>query len=238
MGRTPAARDTEGVSLTEAAVATIRDRILDLSLAPGSRIDEKLLIDRFGVSRTPAREALNRLVAEGLVEIRSNRGAFVRSLEIDDVARFFDAYYGVERLTAHLCRLGQPGLVEDLGRIQEQHGAAVADLEFLEVTRLNADFHLRIAAATENPYVVDFGARMHNLARRLAFFVYARESDEVEYLQSQQVRIVDEHVGIIERIDAHDRPGLMQAVTSHAQRFQHRVARFIGRDRGARFPPA
>ena len=42
---------------------TIRDRILDLTLAPGSRIDEKLLMERFRLSRTPARDALNTLLA-------------------------------------------------------------------------------------------------------------------------------------------------------------------------------
>ena len=69
-------------SLTEVAVETIRDRILDLTLRPGLRIDEKLLMERFRLSRTPAREALNRLMAEGLVEMQANKGTFVRPLDV------------------------------------------------------------------------------------------------------------------------------------------------------------
>src|SRR6185369_10951263 len=78
-------------SMAEAALNAIRDKILDLSLAPGMQLDEGLITTRLGISRTPAREALNRLVTEGLVENRSNRGFFVKSLELGDVAHFFDA---------------------------------------------------------------------------------------------------------------------------------------------------
>ncbi|MGI9334044.1 MAG: GntR family transcriptional regulator, partial [Gammaproteobacteria bacterium] len=85
-------------SLTEAATDTIRDRILDLSIEPGQRIDEKLLMERFNLSRTPVREALNRLATDGLVEIQSNRGAFVRPLDVRHIRQLFDAYIATERM--------------------------------------------------------------------------------------------------------------------------------------------
>ena len=75
MQRTTTTRAPSFETLTDAAVDTIRNRILDMTLVPGSRIDAPLLMKQFKLSRTPAREALNRLAAEGLVVLHANRGA-------------------------------------------------------------------------------------------------------------------------------------------------------------------
>lgn len=214
-------------SLAAAATNKIRDRILDLTLKPGMQLDEALLRDRLGVSRTPAREALNRLATEGLVESRSSRGYFVRPLDLGDTARFFDAYLVAERSAAYFCRFMHPQLIEDLVEIQVLHSAAVHDHDFLEISRQNAVFHLRIAAATENPYIIDFSGRLHNLARRLSIFVYQIELDQDGRLDEQQGYIVCEHMAIIDAIRAHDRKKLLELLTAHANRFQQRISRFI-----------
>src|ERR1700736_6282275 len=80
VARTPAkntSRETvkkhRGASQTEAAVDLIRMKIIDMSLEPGSKLDEPLLRNHFKLGRTPAREAISRLVAEGLVTIFRNR---------------------------------------------------------------------------------------------------------------------------------------------------------------------
>src|SRR6202048_623975 len=73
-------------SQTDAALDLIRSRIVDMSLEPGSRIDERLLVDRFKLGRTPAREAINRLVAEGFVNIVPQRGGtYVCKLDLDEM---------------------------------------------------------------------------------------------------------------------------------------------------------
>ena len=225
-------------SLTEVAVDTIRDRILDLTLAPGSRIDEKLLMQQFGLSRTPAREALNRLAAEGLVEIQPNRGAYVRPLSLAHFKQFFDAYHAAERLIAFYCNFADPGLVEDMEKIQRRHSAAVAEDRFLEVTATNAAFHLRIAAATANDYIHDFSARLHNQGRRLAYLVYQTEAQETPVLRRQQSRIIAEHEAVIDAIRDQDRERLIEVITDHAKRFQQRIARFVEHSRGSEFPLA
>ena len=214
-------------SLAAAATNKIRDRILDLTLKPGMQLDEALLRDRLGISRTPAREALNRLATEGLVESRSSRGYFVRPLDLGDTARFFDAYLVAERSAAYFCRFTHPHLVDDLSAIQALHSRAVQAGNFLEISSQNAAFHVRIAAATENPYLSDFSSRLHNLARRLAVFVYAVEADQGGRLDEQQGHIVREHLGIIEAIRSADRLKLLERLTTHADRFQQRISRFL-----------
>ena len=65
------------VTSSERVIASVREMILDGRLAAGARLGEVELADRLGVSRTPVREALSRLGAEGLVELSPNRGARV-----------------------------------------------------------------------------------------------------------------------------------------------------------------
>ena len=69
----------------------VRDEILDLVLPPGSPIDEVQLAERFGMSRTPIREALVRLAGEGLVETLPNRSTMVANIDVLNLHAFFDA---------------------------------------------------------------------------------------------------------------------------------------------------
>jgi DNA-binding GntR family transcriptional regulator len=219
---------TVTTSLADIATDRIRDRILDMTLMPGTQIDESVLRDRLQISRTPAREALNRLAAEGLVESKLSKGFYVTSLDIHKTARFFDAFFIVERAGGTLCNFAHPNFAHDLDRIQEKHDAAVKDNSFLEISRQNAAFHIRIAEATENDYLIDFAKRVHNYARRLIYFVYVTESDDFDYFSGQQGKILEEHTDIIDAIRRHDRAALTDTLTQHAERFHARMLRFIG----------
>ncbi len=117
----------------------------------------------------------------------------------------------------------------DLRAIQKNHERAIKRDRFLDVSQHNAAFHGRIAEATENSYLIDFSERLHNLARRLAYFVYANEADEQSVLGTQQRHIMDEHHRIISAIEKRDRAKLLSELTAHAERFQHRIGRFVSR---------
>ena len=228
MGETRPAK----ASLTERAVNTIRNSILELTLPPGGRIDDKVLMSRFQLSRTQAREALNRLAAEGLVKIEANKGAFVLPLDLVGVAQFFDAYHVAERLIAHFCDFADGGLLEDLEEVHRRHSAAVRNNEFLEICRLNAAFHTRIAQASGNEYVLNFSARLHNHAQRLSFLVYRMEQRQERGLKEQQEYIVAEHDQIVEAVRRRDRDLLGRVMAAHAKRFQDRISRIIAEGRG------
>ena len=77
--------EIENRSLHDQVVSRVRDLIIEGALEPGARIDEADLIQRLGVSRTPFREALRTLAAEGLVIVRPSRGSTVRKLTREDV---------------------------------------------------------------------------------------------------------------------------------------------------------
>ena len=77
-------------STADAVAASLRDMIINGELAAGERLVERDLAERFGISRIPMREAIQRLEREGLLDIFRNRGAVVRMLSVSDVQEIYD----------------------------------------------------------------------------------------------------------------------------------------------------
>lgn len=222
-------------SLTDAAVNVIRDRILDLTLPPSERIDETMLAARFALSRTPAREALNRLAAEGLVQFQHNRGVIVRPLDLANVRELFQAYFMCERIVGFLCKTKQLGLVDDLRALDKEYHVNAKRKNYLGLTRINANFHVRLARATENEYVLNFAERLHNQARRLSYYIFLSDRDDSQY-SSHQRRVTSDHAKIIDAVDRGDNHALVQLMTMHAGLFQDRIKAVIDASTAAAWP--
>ncbi|WP_200803789.1 GntR family transcriptional regulator [Pseudonocardia thermophila] len=143
--------------MTSAArsVATLREMILRGELAPGSRLGEVELAERLGVSRTPIREALGRLAAEGLVELVPNRGARVASWSAAELAGIFDLRVLLEpRLTAFAARNATPADLDELDRLATQMhevGAPGPDQDLDALVGLNRRFHDTLVALADQP---------------------------------------------------------------------------------------
>lgn len=90
------------VSAVDALVAVLRAQILDGELAPGERLVERELVERYDVARHTLRAALRQLQADGLVRIEPNRGARVARLEPPELADLFALRLALEREAAHL----------------------------------------------------------------------------------------------------------------------------------------
>src|SRR3954470_23614768 len=115
--RPPPARDE--TSLHDEILARLRDYIVEGHVADGGRLSERQLCEMLGVSRTPLREALKVLAAEGLVELLPNRGARVRPLSAADIRELFDLMGGLEGLAGRLaCEKISD---EEIGKIERFH---------------------------------------------------------------------------------------------------------------------
>ncbi len=126
----------------ETAYSQLRSMIASGGLQPGTWLREKTLAERIGVSRTPIREALNRLAAEGLVEIRRNQGAQVVSFTPDDIADLYDVRAGFEPRAALLSvPLLADADVEQLALLASRMEAAVRAGRLDEISALNSAFH-------------------------------------------------------------------------------------------------
>jgi DNA-binding GntR family transcriptional regulator len=140
---------------SERAQAQLRDAILRGELAPGEHLGEVELAERLGVSRTPVREALSRLAAEGLVEVHAHRGARVVSFSAEDLEGIFDVRLALEpRATGRAADRATHTDLADLEELAEgmlAAGAPGPDQDLDALVPLNRDFHARLLAIADAP---------------------------------------------------------------------------------------
>lgn len=146
---------TRAETSTGRTVAALRDLILHGGLAPGARLAEVELAERLGVSRTPVREALGRLAAEGLVELVPNRGARVASWSVIELEGVFELRAALEpQLTALAVPNASPADVAALDALADAMTAAGrpgADRDLDALVPLNREFHDRLVALADHP---------------------------------------------------------------------------------------
>lgn len=116
---TPATAPRDDVSLHDEILGQLRDYIVAGNIADGARISERQLCEMLKVSRTPLREALKVLAAEGLLELLPNRGARVRPLSAHDISELFDLMGGLEGLAGRLaCEMISD---QEITKIEQYH---------------------------------------------------------------------------------------------------------------------
>ncbi|WP_245821230.1 GntR family transcriptional regulator [Geodermatophilus pulveris] len=195
----------------ERALGTLRDMIMGGDLAPGARLGEVELADRLGVSRTPVREALSRLAAEGLVEITPNRGARVATWTLAELEGVFELRSVLEpQLTAYAVPNATPADVEeldDLARRMVDTGCPGPRQDLDALVPLNRAFHDRLVALAAHPTLATaLAAAIHPPIVRRNFLTY----DEASLRRS-----LGHHGEIVAAFRAGD-PGWARAVmTSH-----------------------
>jgi DNA-binding GntR family transcriptional regulator len=128
----------------------LRDTIVNGDLAPGSQLSEAELASRFGVSRGPVREALQRLIQEGLVRAEPHRGVFVPVLTEEDVKDIYRAREALESAAVkQIIGSAEPGDAADaLDKVVELMAKAEAKDDWPAVGRHDLDFHTALVAAS------------------------------------------------------------------------------------------
>lgn len=204
----------------------LRDEILDLTLAPGSPIDEVQLAKRLSMSRTPIREALVRLAGEGLVTTLPNRTTVVANMDFLNLHTFFDAITLMYRVTARLAaQYHQPGDLEIIRSWQEKFVRAVEAQDALEMIATNRELHAAIAAAGRNPYFEGLCLRLLDEGRRLLRLYYSSFQDRLPQ------RYATEHEDIIAAIEARDIEKVDKLASIHADQIVEQIRNMIALDR-------
>lgn len=148
---------------TEQICSALRTAIIERALLPGMKLPEDSLGERFGSSRTIVRQALERLAAEGLVELRRNRGAMVATPSLEEARDLFDLRCQIEdlvvaRLVANWSDEHEVALQAHLTKeIEAEAGPEPVSI------RLATEFHILLAQLTKSPvlirYVEEIGYR-------------------------------------------------------------------------------
>lgn len=194
--------------LHEEVVARLRLRIVEGQIAPGAKLNERELSALLQVSRTPLREAIKMLAAEGLVELLPNRGAVAAQLDRQDVIDAFEVIAELEGLSGELAaqRIGAPELAE-IRALHYEMLAAFTRRDLPAYYRLNARIHERINAAARNPVLAQ---TYRTVNARLQALRFRSNLDERKW-----ERAVHEHEAMVERLAARDAPGLRALLVRH-----------------------
>ena len=153
----------------------LKEMILNFEFYPGTRLTEGELSERFGVSRTPIREAVQRLEMERLMTVRPKQGCFVRALDIDEINDYYQVRMALERLMLQLVieRMPRQALLDLAAEwAPSQIPIDVIDVETMALR--DESFHLALATGCGNRVLV------------------------------QKLREINEHIHIIRRLDFTD----------------------------------
>jgi DNA-binding GntR family transcriptional regulator len=146
----------EPTLLSERIRNALTDEIACGNLAAGSALDEQQLADRYGVSRTPVREALRQLAVSGLAEMRPRRGVIVAKVTPEQVMDLFETMAEIEAICVRLATYRMTPLERSrLLRIHEETAAAVQRGDIDSYDGLNRQFHEAIYQATHNGFLVE-----------------------------------------------------------------------------------
>ncbi|WP_306258576.1 GntR family transcriptional regulator [Pararhizobium sp. IMCC21322] len=205
----------------------LRDEIIDLVLPPGSAIDEIQLAARFDMSRTPIREALVRLAAEGLVTTLPNRSSVVSNIDFLNL----NALSLMHRVTTRLAaQYRTDDDLEDIRAKQAIFAQAVETRDVLAMIATNRDFHAAIAAAARNTYFETLFNRVLDEGRRIMRLYYSSFDD---CLPEQYLK---EHDLMIEAIAAGDVETADQVASAHADQIVKQIQQLIASDRRQKIP--
>lgn len=194
--------------LHEQVAARLRQMLVEGDIPPGAKLNERALCEALRISRTPLREAIKMLAAEGLVELLPNRGSVAVQLDEEDVRHTFEVMAGLEALSGQLAaeRIGDAEVAE----IEAMHFemlAAYTRRDLSTYYRLNAAIHRAINVAAGNPVLTSTYNQVNARLQALRF----RSNQDGEKWQ----RAVAEHEAMVAALKARDGATLARVLTQH-----------------------
>jgi DNA-binding GntR family transcriptional regulator len=201
---------------SEQLADTIREEILKETLRPGSKLTEQQISQRFGVSRTPVREALGCLEAEGLVETIPNRGAFVVGLSATDAADLFEIRKHYEIIAAR--RAAELATEDDIEKLDEsaefmRYYTERGDLP--KMKQINKDFHEAIYKTASSRLLL---VSIRRVIIYLNLSVHTKS-----YRRENLAEILAEHERVYRAIKKHEPDKAAAAMEEHIENMARRA---------------
>ncbi len=197
-----------GTGLHAQVAHRLRQMLVENRIAPGAKLNERELCELLKVSRTPLREAIKMLAAEGLVELVPHRGAIAVALDEAAVVNTFEVMAGLEALSGELA--AQRITDAELAEVRAMHYemlAAYTRGDLSAYYALNSRIHRAINAAAKNPVL---SATYDQVNARLQALRFRSNQDGAKWQ-----RAVKEHDAMIEALAARDAAGLRQVLLTH-----------------------
>jgi DNA-binding GntR family transcriptional regulator len=196
------------VALHDQVVARLRTMLVEGRIPPGAKLNERTLSEQLRVSRTPLREAIKLLAAEGLVDLLPNRGAVAVKLTEADVLDTFEVLAELEGMSGELAarRISD----EQLSELRASHYEMLACFERQELSgyyRLNAQIHTLINDAAANPVLTSTYKSINARVQSLRF--------RTNQNAAKWKRAIKEHEVMLEAMTAHDSAAMREVLVQH-----------------------
>ena len=195
-------------TLHDQVVLRLRTMLVEGRIAPGAKLNERELCEQLRVSRTPLREAIKLLAAEGLVDLLPNRGAVAVRLTESDVVNAFEVLGGLEAMSGELA--AQRVTDDELTEIRAMHYEMLASFTRQDLSgyyRLNALIHTAINAAAKNPLLTSTYQGINARVQSLRF--------RTNQNTAKWKRAMKEHEQMIDALDARDPAALRAILLEH-----------------------
>ena len=207
-----------GIRTSQHVFRALKDRIITGDLPPGSRLIESTVAAQFGVSRTPVREALQRLTSEGLLDIDPLRGMVVHAPDSREIQDVLQIRASLDALAASLA--ARAANDSDLARLRltveaMEEGVALDRRE--QIMRANRRFHDIIYEAAANPRLARMAGELRDYVRRFSTAPSASPD--------RAKGVLEEHRALLEAIERHDGPAASAASDRHLAAARDYVAR-------------
>ena len=185
--------EREEASLHDEILNRLRDHIVEGNIPDGGRIPERQLCEMLGISRTPLREALKVLAAEGLIELLPNRGARVRQLSERDLAELFDIMGGLESLAGRLaCESITDREIAEIERLHYEMYGFYLHCDMHGYFRVNQLIHQKIVEAARNATLLATYASFAGRIRRIRYSAnFARKRERWGEAMREHEAILD-----------------------------------------------
>ena len=188
----------------------LRDLIIQGELAPGVKLNERVLCERLRTSRTPVREAIKYLASEGLVELLPNRGAIVTPITAATVREMFVLLAALEALAGELaCANASEADIAEIRALHYQMLAHHARGELAPYFRCNQEIHLRLVECTGNATLLNTYRALNGHVRRARYMAnLSRERWD---------HAVEEHQSILDALVRRDKALLPVLLRKHLE---------------------
>lgn len=177
-------------SMTERVLEELRNDIINWNYDENDMITEAEISQKFGVSKTPSREALNYLCMEGFLEKIPNKGYLVKGISVVELQSLFQFRGILEKASAEMAI--QYATDEELHFLKEHTEAQIAKAEgstYQEYSEMNMDFHMSVAYLSRNEYLISALENVLNKLRRV--FVKEWKSSGAKALLEAHLELVD-----------------------------------------------
>lgn len=211
------------LSLKDQVYRRLRDAIAEGVLAPGDRLVEQELAEQLGVSRTPVREALQKLANEGLVSMLPRRGVVVESLSADDVDEIFRIREVLEGLAGYLAATrADEAVLAHMDAIVAESAAANQKGDEEAVVELNRRFHELVVAASKSARLEEL---IHIVLSQISHYRQMTMTSS-----SRRDAAVPEHKKIVEALRRRDPADAEACLREHARNARRTVMELLRND--------